>query len=1050
MPLPISWLVALVLLLGQCLTSLRSGPVLAGFGSTSQLTQPGTGAFTVGYADAGNQTALQAPNGTLETWGFDGAGRPISTTVTLAGTTLFSETATLDAAGQRVAIDDSWGRSGFGYDQAGRLTSATYPDGSSEADQYDAVGNRTVITSTILLATQPVTGTATVTVTATVTGTISPTDSVTPTATLVLTGTATPTQTAVASGTATPGGTPPSGTGTATAVLSGTATATAVLSGTATVSGTATLSPTATPAPSLTVTATPASSGTAAATGTSVITGTATPAGTATATGSATVSSTATVTGTAAVTITATVTGTATATGTLTPTDTATPASGPITGTTTLSTTVTTNTYDAADELLSSTSQPLGFIGPALPTTYAYDANGNQLGSVGPSGAITSTYDLQNQLIQVVGPNTNITYVYDGQGDRLRCYERAGPVPVTHDYAQDLAGGMSDLLSDGQQDYAYLNPGSGQAPLLALNQTTQRSAYLGTDLLGSVRLVTDPTGAVIGAGAYDVWGNARPNPDSAAGTGATLLAGLTGSQPFGFAGQYLDAGAGTYDMRAREYDPTQGLFLTQDPQPYDPQVPVTLDPYEYAGETPTGATDPSGRSWVDYTSQSMGDEDLIKSVIEQDFISRDSTHSTQANVNVQVLPGTSGAPGSGHADLVSMSDVLHGGQPYGVLYDLVPDLSSTTQDPTFSAQRAEMGILATNAYQNGFGWKADGQCTSQPHVVLQLGRNYPLSAGDEDSPQAKIFSPMTQLWVQTPKDVYLTFAWSRDPGIISYKVCHWQNSPGIPCTEPEPHPTSQCPLGVSALGCAIDLVVFNGIAQCGSDDRLCQGLALIGTLAAVLPVDRLPQWAVTSVFADRAAAAGGVDALVGNMTGDAKVLVTEDGETVLLTDAERDAADRALEETSSCSVGVCTTEHLFLDRYGDRNAPGFVNRPIAPLPSGYTWQAHHILQDEWARQNLAQFGYRSADAPAVYLVTGMGPPPGAHTIISNLQRASQTARTGAGLSAFSDSLNQELMNVITDWKAAGFGSDTINVALAKVDTYLKTLHISYAYALPSA
>ena len=151
---------------------------------------------------------------------YDAAGRPLATTDTLAGTILFSQTDTLDAAGQRIAIADSWGHSAFGYDPAGRLVGASYPDGSTELDQYDGVGNRTVITSTVTLS-----------------------------------------------------------------------------------------------------------------------------------------------------------------------------------GTSSISTTVTTNQYDAADELAGSTAQTVGVQGPPQPTTYSYDANGNQLGSTGPSGAITNTYDLRNELV---------------------------------------------------------------------------------------------------------------------------------------------------------------------------------------------------------------------------------------------------------------------------------------------------------------------------------------------------------------------------------------------------------------------------------------------------------------------------------------------------------------------------------------------------------------------------------------------------------------------------------------------------------------------------
>jgi len=344
-------------------------------GSTDTLTHDG----------AGNLTGQRSPSGAVTQWSYDGAGRLTGTTDLSGTTTIFSQTATLDAAGQRRALRNGQGTTSYGYDGAGRLVSALYPDGSGEQDQYDAAGNRLLVTGT-----SPLSGTS-----------------------------------------------------------------------------------------------------------------------------------------------------------------------------------VTANGYDAADELLTSTTG-------LSATVYGYDGNGNQTSASGPSGVTVSSYNDLGQLTGVTGPGTNLSLVNDGQGDRLRSYEQGTPTWQVRSQAQDLVGGLSSVASDGQADYAYLDPGAGQAPLTAYNPSTNRGAYLATDLLGSVRLATDQNNAVLGAGTYDAWGAARPSTTGNAGM--AQLAGLQAATPFGYAGQPYDAGPQTYAMRAREYSPAQGQFLSVDPHPSDPQVPVTIDP----------------------------------------------------------------------------------------------------------------------------------------------------------------------------------------------------------------------------------------------------------------------------------------------------------------------------------------------------------------------------------------------------------------------------------------------------------------------------------------
>jgi len=104
------------------------------------------------------------------------------------------------------------------------------------------------------------------------------------------------------------------------------------------------------------------------------------------------------------------------------------------------------------------------------------------------------------------------------------------------------------------------------------------------DALGSTRLVTDASGAVVGRSTYDAYGT-----QTASGTGST----------FGFTGQQTDAESGLVYLRARYYDPSTGVFLQRDPYPLASNNPLTVNRYVYANNSPTTMVDPSGMSAAD-------------------------------------------------------------------------------------------------------------------------------------------------------------------------------------------------------------------------------------------------------------------------------------------------------------------------------------------------------------------------------------------------------------------------------------------------------------------
>ena len=80
-----------------------------------------------------------------------------------------------------------------------------------------------------------------------------------------------------------------------------------------------------------------------------------------------------------------------------------------------------------------------------------------------------------------------------------------------------------------------------------MNTTTD---YFLTDALGSVRQLTDASGAITLAKSYQPYGE-------------TLASAGSGTSPFAFTGEQVDASGLTY-LRARYYSSGDGRFLTRD------------------------------------------------------------------------------------------------------------------------------------------------------------------------------------------------------------------------------------------------------------------------------------------------------------------------------------------------------------------------------------------------------------------------------------------------------------------------------------------------------
>lgn len=137
----------------------------------------------------------------------------------------------------------------------------------------------------------------------------------------------------------------------------------------------------------------------------------------------------------------------------------------------------------------------------------------------------------------------------------------------------DLNTGLTQPLSDGTNTYIY-----GAGRIAQMNTSTE---YFLGDALGSVRQLTDDTGEITYARAYDPYG--------------VVTSTLGDSQTsYAFTGEHLGDSTQLTYLRSRYYSSGTGRFLTRDTWGGDYNRPLSLNRWMYTGGNPINFTDPSG------------------------------------------------------------------------------------------------------------------------------------------------------------------------------------------------------------------------------------------------------------------------------------------------------------------------------------------------------------------------------------------------------------------------------------------------------------------------
>jgi RHS repeat-associated protein len=207
---------------------------------------------------------------------------------------------------------------------------------------------------------------------------------------------------------------------------------------------------------------------------------------------------------------------------------------------------------------------------------YVYDFNGNLTQD---AEGRTFTFNGDDKQIQVKDVNQAVigTYYYDGDGARVKKVTNTETTIFVYD-------GDGDLVAE-----------YSTSPL----PQTPTTSYLTTDNLGSPRVITDQTGAVVSRRDFMPFGEELYAGVGARSTSLKYSASGTDNVRQRFTGYEKDAETQLDFAEARMYQNKHGRFTAVDPLLSSASLdnPQTFNRYTYTGNNPINYTDPSGMDY---------------------------------------------------------------------------------------------------------------------------------------------------------------------------------------------------------------------------------------------------------------------------------------------------------------------------------------------------------------------------------------------------------------------------------------------------------------------
>ena len=671
-------------------------------------------------------------------------------------------------------------------------------------------------------------------------------------------------------------------------------------------------------------------------------------------------------------------------------------------------------------------------------TTYSYDKDGNliqECDKTNSADPVTYEYTAENRLAVVKqGGTVLMAAMYDGDNNRVfeldntykweDCYGDEVLIPENQrtedgnspkeqlaslvkggsnakgytltEYINDINRENTEVLAEYGADekvrQAYTYGESGIGERISVDKSEESSYYL-YDGRNSVTGILTETANLTNSYQYDPYGN--------------LTSGTAdGVNYYGYNGESTNVKTGLQYLRARYYNAENGTFTTEDSDLGTTKNPLTRNRYDYATNNPLNYSDPTGHSlWSRIKSTA---KKAVKTVVS----------------------------GVKAAAKWVQNAVSHPKQVIQQAKNTVKKKAKQTYQKVASAGSGFVKAVSNGGIRGGFSYVGNGA-----KKVYSSFKSYAAKRTSEI--RATIHKEMC-----TTNNRISSLLGKVDWSAVKKVVAGGVILGGLAAATVLTGGAAAVIVGGALSGALIGGgtgAVLGGISSAASGEGFISGAAdgfLWGTIGG--------------------AVSGGVGAATGSL---ASSTASSALKNPLAKSAIENAADTAVGTIDDLAHGRdVTAQDVALDfakgmisdgikqnSYSENNALKSSGHSTSKNPEGYKVgdvddykhlspgitraegnrniaednrvQAHHIIQDKWAKENLDNTKYKRKEAPSILLETGTGK---AHTSVTNSQRQ---RRKEVG---YDTDINTEFRESYKDLINSGVDSKTAQKAIKKI------------------